>query len=92
MKPELKTKTVEVEGHSFEFREPTIAGMLPILPNLSDPEKRADAQLDILKLTVFEGGQPAGDQVGDLGWSLFMQLIPHALEVCGMGADEDEAA
>lgn len=93
MKPELKTKTVTLEGHTFEFREPTIAGMLPILPKLSDANQRADAQLDILKLTVHEGGQPVGDQVGHFGWSLFMQLIPHALEVCGMADDaEDEAA
>jgi hypothetical protein len=92
MKPELKRKTVEIDGKSFDFREPTIAGMLPILPKLSDPDSRAEAQLDILRLTVFQGDQPLGDQVGDLGWSLFMRLIPHALEVCGMAGEEDEAA
>lgn len=92
MKPELKTKTVEVEGHSFEFREPTIAAMLPLIPKLSDPELRAEAQLEILKITVYEDGQPAGDKVGELGWSFFMGLIPHALAVCGMSTDDDEVA
>lgn len=92
MQPELRRKTVEIDGKAFEFREPTIAGMLPILPKLGDPDQRAAAQLEILKLTVYQGGQPAGDAVGEYGWSLFMQMIPHALDVCGMGSDADDAA
>lgn len=92
MKAELKTKQVELNGQSLEFREPTIAAMLPILPKLSDADQRMEAQLDILKLTIYIDGQLAGDAVGEMGWSTFMSLIPHALEVCGLEADADEAA
>lgn len=91
MQPELKSKRVEIDGKSFDFKEPTIAAMLPILPLFSSPDTRGDAQLDLLKVTVFSEGEPLGDQVGELGWSLFMKMIPHALEVCGMQGDDDGA-
>lgn len=88
----LQTKTVELDGQTFEVREPTIEGMLPILKKLGDEEQRMEAQVDILKICVFQDGEAMGDRVNALGWSMFSRLVPHALSVCGMTESEDDAA
>ena len=82
----LKTKRVNIEGVEYEFREPTVEQMLPVLGKLQDEEGRFAAQVDILKLTVFKDGNAVGDQIGISKLTVF---APHALEVCGMGADDD---
>ena len=58
----LKTKRVNIEGVEYEFREPTVEQMLPVLGKLQDEEGRFAAQVDILKLTVFKDGNAVGDQ------------------------------
>ena len=88
----LKAKKVELEGIEFEVREPTIEGMLPVLKKLGNEDQRMEAQVDILKITVFRDGKAMGDDVNALGWSMFSKLVPHALSVCGMTEDADDAA
>lgn len=83
----LQTKLVEIDGETFEFREPTIESMLPVLKKLGDEDLRMEVQVDILKLCVFKNGEPVGDQIGISKMSLF---APHALSVCGMGDDESD--
>ena len=82
----LKTKKVTIDDTEYEFREPTVESMLPVLGKLQDGEKRFEAQVDILKLTVFLNGEPVGNQIGISKLNVF---APHALEVCGMGGDDD---
>ena len=81
----LKTKRVQIDGAEYEFREPTVEQMLPVLAKLQDEESRFAAQVDILKLTVFKDGEAVGNQIGI---SMLGQFAPHALEVCGMGNDD----
>lgn len=81
----LQSKQVEIDGETFEFREPTIEAMLPVLKKLSSDDQRMEVQVDILKLVVFKNGEPVGDQIGISKMSKF---APHALSVCGMGEDE----
>lgn len=88
----MKRKEVELDGEVFEFREPTIQQMLPVLNKMSDQELRMEAQLDLLAITVYQSGQPLGDQIKSKGWSLFTSLVPHSLEVCGMTGDDDDTA
>ncbi len=88
----LKVKKVELDGEEFEVREPTIEGMLPVLKKLGNEDQRMEAQVDILKITVFRNGEAMGDAVNALGWSMFSRLVPHALSVCGMTDDADDAA
>lgn len=83
----LQTKQVEIDGETFEFREPTIEAMLPVLKKLGNDELRMEAQVDILKLCVFKNGEPVGDQIGI---SKMAKFAPHALSVCGMGEDESD--
>jgi hypothetical protein len=83
----LQTKQVEIDGETFEFREPTIEAMLPVLKKLGNEELRMEAQVDILKLCVFKNGEPVGDQIGI---SKLSDFAPHALSVCGMGEDESD--
>ena len=82
----LKTKKVIIDEMEYEFREPTVESMLPVLGKLQDDDKRFEAQVDILKLTVFLNGEPVGNQIGI---SMLSAFSPHALEVCGMGSDDD---
>ena len=81
----LNIKTVEIDGTEYEFREPTVEAMLPVLSKLQDADRRLEAQVDILKLTVFRAGEPVGNQIGISKLALFS---PHSLEVCGMGKDD----
>lgn len=82
----LKTKRVQIDGIEYEFREPTVEQMLPVLAKLQEEESRFSAQVDILKLTVFKQGEAVGSQIGI---SKLTEFAPHALEVCGMGADDE---
>jgi hypothetical protein len=84
----LKTKKVLIDGTEYEFREPTVEQMLPVLGKLQDEEQRFSAQVDILKLTVFLDGNPCGHLIGI---SKLSDFAPHALFVCGMGDDDDSA-
>lgn len=81
----LKTKRVHIDGTEYEFREPTVEQMLPVLGKLQDEERRFEAQVDILKMTVFKNGEAVGNQIGI---SMLGEFAPHALEVCGMGNDD----
>lgn len=84
----LKTKKVLIDGTEYEFREPTVEQMLPVLAKLQDEEQRFSAQVDILKLTVFMEEAPVGHLIGI---SKLAEFAPHALFVCGMGDDDDSA-
>ncbi len=84
----LKVKKVQIDGSEYEFREPTVEQMLPVLGKLQDAEQRFSAQVDILKLTVFKDGNPVGHEIGI---SKLAEFAPHALFVCGMSGDDDSA-
>jgi hypothetical protein len=86
----LRRKEVEIAGEMYEFREPTIEAMLPVLQKMGVAELRMEAQLDLLAVTVFQNGEPLGEAVKHKGWSLFASLVPHSLDVCGMTAEEDD--
>ena len=86
----FKEAELTVDGEKYVLREGTLEDTLPLLGRFSNPdEDRFLAQMDLLKLVTYRDGKLLGDEVGRLPQSAFMKLMPLALQVCGMGADDE---
>jgi len=76
----LKTKSIEIEGTTFEVKELTPRVVLPLLSG--EPDQLA---IEIAKLSVHVNGKPVGDQLLDMGFSTFNKLLTTVTEVNGLG-------
>ena len=83
----LKCEVVEVSGQKYEVKELTIGQLIGILPRLTGDDS-ANAQLDMLKMSVHKDGEPMGDAVSDLGVSHYMPLLNASMTVNGLGNEE----
>lgn len=87
----MKFKEIDVVigDETYQVREGTLEETLPLLGMFSDPDQnRLTTQLELLKLVVHKDGQRVGEGVGKFPQSTFLELMPAALKVCGMGGDE----
>jgi len=86
----FKEAEITIDGQKYVLREGSLDTTLPLLGRFANPdEDRFLAQMDLLKLVTYRDGNLLGDEVGRLPQSYFMKLMPLALQVCGMGADDE---
>lgn len=70
----------------YEVRELTIGQMAPLIPQLADDSKSAEAQLKLLTLAVYQDGECMGESVLNLGTSMYTDLMTAVLEVNAIGS------
>lgn len=83
----LKSETVVVDDQTFEVKELTIGQLVDILPRLTGDDPTG-AQVDMLKMSVYQNGVALGEEVCNLGVSTYMPLLNAAMKVNGLGNDE----
>ena len=80
----LNIEKVTIGETEYEVKELTIGVMIGILPRLSSDDA-SDAQLDMLKASVYKDGVLLGDAVADLGVSTYLPLLNTCLSVNNLG-------
>ena len=82
----LKSKTVEINGNSYEVRELSLADGLPIMELLAD--KPQAFQKEMVKACVFKNGVSLGAiPDSEIGISEYIRLVPVAMELSGFGGN-----
>ena len=81
----LNTKKVTIRDEDFEVVEMTVATLMPLMSLLTDDPERG--QVDLIKASVTRNGIPIGDELDNMPASVFMQLVPHVMEVNNLGDD-----
>lgn len=85
----LDSIDVEIQGSKFTVKELTVQQMMPLLPRMNNVENHEElqkAQLDMMKMCVYEDGQLVGEGVNEIGLKAYLKLVEAAVEVNGLGA------
>ncbi len=76
----FKEKKIKVRGQEFVIREISSGDMDPIYP-LFEEKKFMDAQREMIKVCVFEGGAVVGDGVNDMPFQVRTRLGEAVMEM-----------
>jgi hypothetical protein len=81
----MRVKTVG----TYEVRELTVGQMLPIMSLATD--NPSEFQRKMAAMSVCIDGQPVGDLLDDISFSVYMQeLLPAVVEVNSMGEEKKD--
>lgn len=79
-----RKETVELYGFKFEAREMTLA----IQKEIDAAVKAGGSVVDeTLRRCIYVDGQPIGDQVGNLGYSIAIPLVEHVQKLANINPD-----
>lgn len=84
----MKTKTIVVDGVTYEAKEPSVGVIFPIMDLMSSDPKQF--QMELIKRSVFVNGQALGEAVNDLTLGAYIKIGEAVIDIAGLAGDAEE--
>ena len=82
----LKKKDITINKVKYTITELTARPLLPIMKS----DKADDMAIEMAKISISVKGKPIGEDLLDLGFSVFNKLLTTVNEVNGMGEEGND--